>query len=124
MEILRKTYLFLMATALLVLLVLRPPLTPLGWFGIGITAISLVAMGAWTTGVTRAAGRIWLVWLPIQLFVDVVAFARETDALWRGLGAGWGLGLAAGSGLVFLPLYLALYRLGRGRFPPAARAGG
>lgn len=120
MDALRKAYIFALALALLVLLLLRPPMTFVGWAGVGITLVSLVGMGAWTTGVTALGGRFWLLWLIVQVAVDAVAVGRESDTLGFGTGGGRGALAIAVSGIVLLPLYLALYRLGRRRFPRGA----
>ncbi len=114
MDTLRKTYLFVLAVGMIVLMVLRPPLSLAGSLGIVVTVVSMVGMGALASGVTSLHGRFWLVWLGLQLVTDAVAFSRETDNIWATVGWNWG-GLAAlGSGLFFLPLYMALLRLGRG----------
>jgi len=119
MTALRKAYIVLFGVALLVLLLLRPPMTAVGWAAVVATAVSLGAMAAWTTGVLAAAGRFWWGWLAAQVVIEAVAFTRETDSVW-GSGPAMGVALAV-SGLVLLPLYLALYRLGQGSFPAAVR---
>lgn len=122
MDALRKAYILVLALALLVLLLLRPPMTFAGWAGVGITLVSLVGMGAWTTGVTALGGRFWLIWLAVQVVGDAVAVRLETDTLGFATGGGRGALAIAVSGIVLLPLYLALYGLGRRRFPRAPAA--
>jgi hypothetical protein len=120
MDALRKAYIVLFAIALLVLLLLRPPMTVVGWIAVATTAVSLGAMGAWATGVKAAAGRFWLGWLAMQVVVEGVAFSRETDSIWLADGGVRAASAVLVSGVVLLPLYMALYRLGRGRFPRSA----
>ncbi len=117
MDALRKAYIVLFAIALLVLLLLRPPMTVVGWIAVATTLVSLGAMGAWATGVTVAAGRFWLGWLAMQVVVEGIAFSRETDAIWLAAGGVTAVAAVLISGVLLLPLYMALYRLGRGRFP-------
>jgi len=113
MNTLRKTYLILLAIGMIVLLMLRPPMSMVGCLGLGVTVVSMVGMGALATGASSLYGRFWLGWLGVQLLTDAVAFSRETDNIWVTVGWAWG-GLAAlGSGLFFLPLYMALFRIGR-----------
>ncbi len=118
MDTLRKIYLVALAVALLVLLVVRAPVTVWGWCGVVVTAVSMVGMGALATGVPELAGRFWLGWLAVQIVADVLAFVAETDAIWMQVGLSWRAAAAVGSGLVLLPLYLSLVRLGRGRPAP------
>ncbi len=117
MESLRKTYILSLAIALLVLMLLRPPMTLLGWAGVGITVCSLAAMAAWATGVTALGGRVWLGWLALQIAVDVIAVTGEMGTVGLTSSPGGTALAVAVSGLILLPLYLALYRLGRRRFP-------
>jgi hypothetical protein len=117
MNALRKAYIVLFAIALLVLLLLRPPMTVVGWIAVGTTLVSLGAMGAWATGVKAAAGRFWLGWLAAQVVIEGIAFSRETDSIWLTGGGAPAAAAVLVSGVVLLPLYMALYRLGRGRFP-------
>ncbi len=115
MEALRKAYVLLISIALLVLIIARPPASWLGWLLVGTTAVSLVAMVLYTTGVRGVAGPAWLGWLGLQVVADAAGLWWETDTLWEQVGWHWGALALAGSGVLFLPLYLALYRLGRGR---------
>ena len=115
MRALSKTYVFALATALVVLVVLRPPLSPSGSAAVVVTFVSLLGMGARATGVRWGRGWPWWAWLGLQVMLDAVAFTAETDAIWEMVGSGWGWLAALGSGLVMLPLYWALFQLGRGK---------
>lgn len=115
MEALRKAYVLVLSIALLVLIIARPPASWIGWLAVGATLVSLVAMVLYTTGVQGVAGPAWFGWLGLQVLSDAIALWKETDAIWHSVGWDWGMLAMAGSGVLFLPLYIALYRLGRGR---------
>ena len=110
-----KAYVVALAIALLVLLVARPPFSVAGLALVVVTPLSMAAMAARATGVVGFGGRAWWVWLALQIVVDGAAFSAETGAIWDVVGWHWGTVAAAGIGLLFLPLYVSLMRLGLGR---------
>ena len=112
---LSKAYVVAVAIALLVLVVVRPPFSAAGMALVVITPLSMAAMAARATGIAGFGGRGWWAWLAVQIAVDAAAFASETDTIWQTVGWSWGAVAAAGSGVLFLPLYVSLLRLGRSR---------
>jgi len=110
---LSKAYVVALAIALLVLLVARPPFSLAGMALVAVTPVSLAAMAARASGIAGLGGRGWWAWLVVQVVVDAAAFAAETNAIWAAVGWTWGTLAAVGTGLLFLPLYVSLLRLGR-----------
>ena len=118
MEALRKAYILFVAIALLVLVIARPPLEWLGLLALAVTLVSLVGMVGYATGVRSFASPFWLGWLGLQVVVEFAYFYVGSDALWNTIGWDWGLFATTGLGVIMLPLYVSLYRLGRGRVIP------
>jgi len=114
MEALRKAYVLFVSIALLVLVIARPPVHWLGLLALTMTLVSVVLMVAEITGVRGWSWRGWWAWLGLLVVVDFAGLYVMSNALWEAVGWDWAWTGFAGLAVLLLPLFLSLYRLGRG----------